>query len=106
MSPRPSLLPDWHALPRLDDEAVPLFASALLIAQDEYPDLDPRDCEAVIDAHVASLRSDVDALHSGPLKMQAINARLFDELGYAGNHDEYYDPRNSYLNEVLERRLG
>lgn len=106
MSPRTPLLPDWHALPRLDDEAVPLFASALLIARDEYPDLDPRGCEAVIDAHVASLRADVDALHSGPLKMQAINARLFDELGYAGNHDEYYDPRNSYLNEVLERRLG
>lgn len=106
MNPRTVPLPDWQALPRLDDEAVPLFASALLIARDEYPDLDPRGCEAVIDAHVASLRADVDALHSGPLKMQAINARLFDELGYAGNHDEYYDPRNSYLNEVLERRLG
>lgn len=106
MTPRPGHLPDWHALPRLEDEAVPLFASALLIARDEYPDLDPSGCEAVIDAHVASLRADVDALHSGPLKMQAINARLFDDLGYAGNHDEYYDPRNSYLNEVLVRRLG
>ena len=106
MTPRTLPLPDWQALPGLDDEAVPLFASALLIARDEYPDLDPRGCDSVIDAHVASLRADVDALHSGPLKMQAINARLFDELGYAGNHDEYYDPRNSYLNEVLERRLG
>ena len=38
--------------------------------------------------------------------MQAINRHLFEELGYAGNHDEYYDPRNSYLNEVFERRLG
>jgi regulator of sirC expression with transglutaminase-like and TPR domain len=38
--------------------------------------------------------------------MQAINRHLFDELGYSGNHDEYYDPRNSYLNEVCERRLG
>lgn len=106
MRPHTAHLPDWHALPRLEDEAVPLFASALLIARDEYPDLDPRGCDAVIEGHVASLRADVDALHSAPLKMQAINARLFDELGYAGNHDEYYDPRNSYLNEVLERRLG
>jgi len=38
--------------------------------------------------------------------MMAINQYLFDELGYAGNHDEYYDLRNSYLNEVFERRLG
>ena len=40
------------------------------------------------------------------LKMRAINRYLFEEVGYAGNHDEYYDPRNSYLNEVFERRLG
>ena len=38
--------------------------------------------------------------------MQAINRHLFDELGCSGNHDAYYDPRNSYLNEVCERRLG
>ena len=106
MHPGTRHLPDWHALPRLEDEAVPLFATALLIARDEYPALDPAGYDAVIDDHVASLRADVEALQSGPLKMQAINARLFDELGYAGNHDEYYDPRNSYLNEVLERRLG
>jgi regulator of sirC expression with transglutaminase-like and TPR domain len=59
-----------------------------------------------VEAHVASLRPEVAAIESAPLKMQAINHRLFDELGYAGNHDEYYDPRNSYLNEVLSRRLG
>jgi regulator of sirC expression with transglutaminase-like and TPR domain len=38
--------------------------------------------------------------------MAAINRHLFEELGYCGNHAEYYDPRNSYLNEVFERRLG
>lgn len=36
----------------------------------------------------------------------ALNQFLFDELGYRGNVDEYYDPRNSYLNEVMERRTG
>src|SRR3546814_11735804 len=36
--------------------------------------------------------------------MQAINRHLFEDLGYAGDHDQYYDPRNSYLNEVFERR--
>ncbi|MES2670389.1 MAG: SirB1 family protein [Pseudomonadota bacterium] len=99
-------LPDWSTLADLADDQVPLLGSALLIAHDEYPDLDPAACNALVEAHVTSLRPEVDRIDSAPMKMQAINRRLFEELGYAGNHDEYYDPRNSYLNEVLTRRLG
>jgi regulator of sirC expression with transglutaminase-like and TPR domain len=102
----PTTLPDWTMLARLADEQVPLLRSALLIAHDEYPDLDLAACEAQLDSHADALREEVAQLDSGPLKMQAINHHLFDELGYAGNHDEYYDPRNSYLNQVLTRRLG
>lgn len=100
------MLPDWLTLADLADDQIPLLGSALLIAHDEYPDLDPAACNALVEAHVASLRPEVDLIDSAPMKMQAINRRLFEELGYAGNHDEYYDPRNSYLNEVLNRRLG
>lgn len=99
-------LPDWSTLADLADDQVPLLGSALLIAHDEYPDLDPAACNALVEAHVASLRPEVEQIDNAPMKMQAINRRLFEELGYAGNHDEYYDPRNSYLNEVLTRRLG
>ena len=99
-------LPDWNALAGLGDEALPLFDVALLIARDEYPALDVGDCHARLDAHVAHLRVEVGTIAYGPLKMQAINRHLFDELGYAGDHTRYYDPRNSYLNEVLDRRLG
>lgn len=99
-------LPDWSTLADLADDQVPLLGSALLIAHDEYPDLDPAACNALVEAHATSLRPEVDRIDSAPMKMQAINRRLFEELGYAGNHDEYYDPRNSYLNEVLTRRLG
>ena len=99
-------LPDWSALADLADDQVPLLGSALLIAHDEYPDLDAGACDALVEAHVASLRMEVDQIDSAPLKMQAINHRLFNELGYVGNHAEYYDPRNSYMNEVLTRRLG
>ncbi len=99
-------LPDWNALAAQADETVPLLETALLIARDEYPDLDADLYDTLVQSHVAHLRPEIDAIDAWPLKMAAINRHLFDELGYTGNHDEYYDPRNSYLNEVFERRLG
>ncbi len=99
-------LPDWRALATLDDEALPLLDVALLIARDEYPDLDPRRYALQVQGHAAHLRDALDRESHLALKMRAINRYLFEEVGYAGNHDEYYDPRNSYLNEVFERRLG
>lgn len=99
-------LPDWSSLARLDDQSLPLLGTALLIARDEYPDLDPDHYRALARAHARDMRDEIDAIGHSALKMQAINRHLFDELGYSGNHDEYYDPRNSYLNEVFERRLG
>ncbi|MBB6065697.1 regulator of sirC expression with transglutaminase-like and TPR domain [Pseudoxanthomonas broegbernensis] len=99
-------LTDWNALTWLDDASLPLLDAALLIARDEYPDLDPTPYQALVQAHADHLREEVAAIEPCALKMAAINRHLFVELGYSGNHDEYYDPRNSYLNQVLERRLG
>lgn len=99
-------LPDWNALARLDDAALPLLGTALLIARDEYPGLDPALYDTLARGHAADLRAEIDAIDHWALKMQAINRHLFEELGYAGDHDQYYDPRNSYLNEVFERRRG
>ena len=100
-----SALPDWNSLAGLDDDSVPLLATALLIARDEYPQLDPDLYDTLIQATRAPAPQ-IEAIDSYPLKMQAINRHLFEEVGYPGNHDEYYDPRNSYLNEVFDRRLG
>ncbi len=99
-------LPDWSSLAAQADNTVPLLETALLIARDEYPDLDADLYDTLVQSHAEHLRPDIDAIEAWPLKMAAINRHLFDELGYTGNHDEYYDPRNSYLNEVFERRLG
>lgn len=99
-------LPDWHALATLDDGSLPLLATALLIARDEYPQLEAAAYDRLLDSHASHLRQDLHGIDAWPLKMQAINRHLFDELGYAGDHERYYDPRNSYLNEVFERRLG
>ena len=99
-------LPDWNSLAGLDDDTLPLLATALLIARDEYPDLDADLYDTLLESHAAHLQQEIDQIEHWPLKMQAINRHLFEELGYAGDHDEYYDPRNSYLNEVFDRRLG
>lgn len=106
MEPHTLTLPDWSSLATLDDDHLPLLATALLIARDEYPELDPRFYDTLVQGHAEHLRAEVDAIDTRPLKMVAINRHLFEELGYTGNHDEYYDPRNSYLNEVFDRRLG
>ncbi|MGX9720965.1 SirB1 family protein [Stenotrophomonas acidaminiphila] len=99
-------LPHWDALAELADDALPLLPTALLIARDEYPELDPARCDRLLQAHADHLRVEVEAIAEWPLKVAAINHHLFNELGYSGNHDAYYDPRNSYLNEVVTRRLG
>src|SRR5262249_48890272 len=39
-------------------------------------------------------------------RVAALNEFLYEDLGFTGNTDDYYDPRNSYLNEVIERRTG
>ena len=99
-------LPHWDALAQLADDDLPLLATALLIARDEYPELDPQHCDRQLQAHADHLRIEVEAIGEWPLKVAAINHHLFNVLGYGGDLEDYHDPRNSYLNDVLARRLG
>lgn len=99
-------LPEWNALAGQADDTLPLLETALLIARDEYPDLEADLYDTLLQSHAEHLRHEIDTIDAWPLKMAAINRHLFEELGYSGNHAEYYDPRNSYLNQVFERRLG
>lgn len=99
-------LPDWSSLAHLADEDVPLLGTALLIASDEYPDLDPQAYAAWLDEVAAGLRDEIDAARDDADRLATINRRLYVELGFDGNHEDYYDPRNSYLNDVVDRRLG
>lgn len=99
-------LPEWNSLAGLDDDTLPLLSTALLIARDEYPALDADLYDTLLQEHAEALRAEIEAVEAWPAKMAAINRHLFDELGYSGDSDEYYDPRNSYLNQVFERRRG
>jgi len=96
----------WSDLAQLADDAIPLLDTALLIARDEYPDLDADACREQMAGHVRAINAKLPTDRTLAQSLQAINRHLFEDSGYAGNHDDYFDPRNSYLNEVLNRRLG
>jgi len=100
------VLPEWNALSRMGDDELPLLATALLIARDEYPDLDMSAYAGVIDGYVRALRDEVAMQESAPARIAVINRYLFDEVGFSGDTNEFYDPRNSYLNDVFDRKLG
>jgi regulator of sirC expression with transglutaminase-like and TPR domain len=87
-------------------EQFSLAEACLLIAEDQYPGLDIAGCVAKLDAMAATVRGRLAADALAEQKVAALNWHLFGELRFCGNADAYYDPRNSYLNEVLERRTG
>jgi len=89
------------------DDAIDLAEGAFLIARDEYPALDISACRAQIDAMGDEVRPRVAEAGSNPFAIiDALGMYLFRELGFRGNTEDYFDPRNSYLNDVLERRRG
>ncbi|MEO0456004.1 MAG: transglutaminase-like domain-containing protein [Cyanobacteria bacterium P01_A01_bin.114] len=88
------------------DAQIDLAIAALYIAQEDYPTLDPAVYLKTLDTLAAEVEKHLPVARY-PLKViQIINQYLFDELGFAGNQQDYYDPRNSYLHEVIDRRIG
>jgi regulator of sirC expression with transglutaminase-like and TPR domain len=85
---------------------IDLAEAALLIAAEEYPDLDMAAYLTLLARMGEELRLRTRDVRSAASALETLNHYLFDELGFAGNLEEYYDPRNSYLNEVLDRRTG
>jgi regulator of sirC expression with transglutaminase-like and TPR domain len=90
----------------IERPAVPLDEAALAIAAEEYPGLDPAAYLARLDALGALVGQRARDPQRVAGRLRALCDVLFDELGFRGNGEAYYDPRNSFLNEVLERRLG
>ncbi len=104
--PALSNLPRFAQVVERPDSSLDLGKAALLIAEDAYPGLD-------VDGYVARLDALAEPLHPRVRDdtalldaVQALNGHLFGEIGLRGNAEDYYDPRNSYLNDVLDRRLG
>jgi regulator of sirC expression with transglutaminase-like and TPR domain len=86
------------------DREIDLARAGLVIARDEYPDLD---IEAYLDRLEGLARRARTSPGGDPLsQLHRLRECLFEEAGFAGNAVDYGDPRNSYLNDVLDRRLG
>lgn len=96
----------FASLVALEECVFPLDRAAATIALEEYPDFEVETCLRQLDlfaAHAQLLLGD----DRTPLKViETLNQVLFVEGGLHGNTEDYYDPKNSYLNEVLDRKIG
>lgn len=99
------------------DDEIDLTRAALLISRTRYPDLDIEAYAARIDSLARRVAGLVPVSISQSVSnaapnldpgqtISALNFVLFGELGLRGNRNDYYDPRNSFLNDVLDRGLG
>ena len=88
------------------EERIDLAHACLMIAQDAYPSLDLGRYLGEIERMALRLRAHLPQTGGAEERIVALNEFLFDQLGYRGNADDYYDPRNSYLNDVIDRRTG
>ena len=104
----PRLSVQERLVARLRDLEEPgaLAEAALLIAAEEYPALDVAAWLARLDALGARARERVPPRGDADQTAAALTRLLVEDYGLRGNDADYYDPRNSFLNEVLERRLG
>ena len=89
-----------------EDQGFALLEAAVAVAQDEVPELDVQQVLMQIDALAARLRQRIPEDASPLQRLRLLNRYFFQELGFAGNVNDYYDARNSYLHEVLVTRRG
>jgi regulator of sirC expression with transglutaminase-like and TPR domain len=87
-------------------DEIDLAAAALWIAAEEVPGLDVPAYLARLEALAGALAPAWPADAALALRVACLNRFLFEEQGFRGNTADYYDPRNSYLNEVIDRKLG
>lgn len=93
-------------LAQLPDERIDLTEASLVIALEEYPGINVRGYLEQLDAWSREIRKRTEGSRDVERIVEEINRFLFEEEGFHGEADDYYDPRNAYLNEVLDRHAG
>lgn len=88
------------------EEQIDLAKAALYIAQEEYPNLDPAEYLNALDTMASEVQERLPDERYPLRTIQTINQYLYDDLKFTGNTEDYYAPRNSFLNDVIDRRTG
>jgi regulator of sirC expression with transglutaminase-like and TPR domain len=83
-----------------------LEQGVFLLAQTQYPDINVEAYQAILDSYAMDLRERLNLSGEPKEIIAGINTFLFKQLKFTGNEKHYYDPENSYLNRVLDRRIG
>ncbi len=96
----------FEKLFQLPDQAINLTEAALMIARLEYHDLDIDRYLSKIQSIAHEIQDRLPSSANTAETLKQLNHVLFIEKCYEGNSDAYYDPRNSFLNDVIDRRLG
>ena len=97
---------EYFAVLVADDASLSLLETAIAVAQDDDPRLDPQGVLAQVDMLADKLRRRLPADAAPLQRLRLLNTYFFHELGFAGNVNDYYDRRNSYVSEVLKTRRG
>ena len=88
------------------DADFPLFEAAVSLAQDEYPELDFQTVTTEVDRLVERVRRRIPDDAGSLQRLQILNQFFFRELGFGVNVNDYYEPDNSYLHQLLATRRG
>jgi regulator of sirC expression with transglutaminase-like and TPR domain len=86
------------------DPPLDIAELTLHLARDEYPNLDVEACLGEVEAMAREARRYVRGNLAS--RVRGLCRYLFHDMGFRGNKRDYYDPLNSYVNQVLERRMG
>ncbi len=89
-----------------DEDSLPLLEAAASIAQDEYPELDVQTVLHEVDELISRLRQRCPADAGALQRLRLLNQFFFRDLGFGGNVNDYHDPDNSFIHQLLRTRRG
>ena len=105
-APSPSPRQEFAREVARPDAELDLARLALVIAREEYPQLPPEPYLARLDQLAEEVRDRLSDETAPPVVLEELLRVVFEKQGYKGNREAYYDPRNSFLNDVIDRRKG
>ena len=97
---------DYFAALVQSDGDFALFEAAASLAQDEYPELDVQSVLGEVDQLLARIRRRIPSDAMPLQKLRIFNRIFYEDLSFAGNVNDFYDPGNSFMNVLLRTRRG